>query len=386
MNILLLGTPDSVFVRNYCVYVLSAEETNTVILAQAAGKQYRQDYEKNHVKVVEWPDFFIQGIRKQLPMLPLVFKKWHDLKKEIGFGNKIDVLHVHYVEPLQLIYFSPFWKKAEKRILTFWGSDILCASKRKLSLFPYFLKSATSIVFMIQNQCDYFQMVFGHKYDDKIRIIDFGNSLLGVLDDVMQKYSIAECKKHFHLPVDKVIVHVGYNAFKEQQHAEILEGMIIQHSDALCKLKLVFHVSYGQGTDFEEYKQHLEKIMDKADLDYVFVDKYLQGEELAMFRRTCDIFIYGQKTDARSASPLEYIYAGAKFVCPKWLSDNYKLLDEANIEYYIYDDFKGLSKEIQLCLNDLALQEKEISEQGRKRIRNEISWEALSEKWRSLYE
>ena len=121
-------------------------------------------------------------------------------------------------------------------------------------------------------------------------------------------------------------------------------------------------------------------------MNYIFIDKYLQGEELAMFRRTCDIFLYGQKTDARSASPLEYIYAGAKFICPKWLADNYKLLDEAGIRYYIYDDFEHLPNAVETCVKEMNMSTERISAKSKKRIHDEISWDSLAEKWRRLYE
>lgn len=386
MNVLLLGISDSVFTRDFCLHVLGKKDINTVILTPALAKQYSQDYRNNHVKEIRWPDFFQKGIRRQFGVWPLIIKKWRDLGNEIGFGNSYDVMHVHYVEPLHLIYFYYFWKKARKRVLTFWGSDFFSASKVKLLLYPYFLRRATSIVFMIRKQCDYFQSVFGHKYDDKIHIIDFGNSLLNVIDDVNQRYTVEECKEHFALPVNKVIVHVGYNASRGQQHIEILRNMAILPKDIIDKMKLVFHVSYGLCNNFEAYKQQLIEIMDIVKLDYIFIDSYLQGEELAMFRKTCDLFIYGQRTDARSASPLEYIYAGAKFVCPAWLVDNYKLLDQSGIKYYVYEEFSKLPEAIQLCMNTMDLPSEQISEQGRKGIHDEISWDSLAPKWRKLYE
>lgn len=386
MNVLLLGTSDSVFIRDFCLYVLDKKYINTVILSPALSKRYSKDYSGNRVKEIRWPDFFLKGIRRQAFAIPFINKEWHDLGDEIGFDNTIDAIHVHYVEPLHLIYFFPFWKKSKKRILTFWGSDFFGATKKKLLLYPYFLKQSTSIVFMIQNQCESFQQVFGHKYDDKIHVIDFGNSLLNVIDTVSQKYTVEECKRHFDLPTDKLVVHIGYNASRAQQHIEILKRIVMLPDDILNRLILVFHISYGTFRDYEAYRKKMEKIMNIAKLDYRFIDTYLQGEELAMFRRTCDIFLYGQKTDARSASPLEYIYAGAKFICPKWLADNYELLDEAGIRYYIYDDFEHLPNAVERCVKEMNLTAEKISAKSKKRIHDEISWDSLAEKWRRLYE
>lgn len=387
MNVLLIGTSDSIFIRDYCLCVLDKQDINAVVLTPSLTKRYGQDYKNNNIKEIKWSDFFLKGIRKQLSTIWLIAKEWHELEEQIGFENKVDVLHVHYVEPLQLIYFFPLWKKAKKRVLTFWGSDLFSASKKKLLLFPFFLKHSTSVVFMIQNQCEYFQTLFGHKYDKKIHIIDFGNSMLNMIDQVQQKYSREECKQHFNLPSDRLIVHIGYNASRAQQHIEILKGIIQLPCDVRERIKLVFHISYGHGSDFEDYQRQMIAIIEDARLDCVFIDSYLQGKELAMFRNACDVFVYGQKTDARSASPLEYIYAGAKFVCPEWLADNYKLLDKAGIKYYVYENFDELPEIIiQLCKEAADSSCGQIGSKGRERIRDEISWDSLAPKWRNLYE
>lgn len=386
MNILLLGNSDSVFVKDFCLKVLNEKDINTVVLSPTLSKNYGKDYDANSIREVKWPYSFLISMSKNPNVFLTRIRELKKLRKEIGFEDKIDVMHVHFVEPVHLIYFFSFWKKARRRVLTFWGSDIFKVSRKSIKLLPYFLKHATSIVFMIQNQCDCFQNIFGHKYDDKIHIIDFGNSLLDVIDRVTQKFSIIECKQHFNLSTDKYIVHIGYNAFKGQQHVEILKSFSLLSSEILHKMQLVFHVSYGRGNDFDDYKRQLMKMMDESEMEYVFIDSYLQGEELAMFRCACDLFVYGQSTDARSASPLEYVYAGARFVCPKWLADNYELLDQAGIKYYIYEEFVKLPEVIHLCMESMNPSDVQIDEKGRKGIRDEFSWDSLALKWRKLYE
>ncbi len=386
MNVLLMGDPNSVFIRDFCANVLGGDEFNTTILTQHKAINYKKDYQDHQIKVVLWPDLFLKGIRSQLRALTSIIKVWNRLGREIGFDDQIDVLHVHYFEPLHLLYFFPFWRKAKRKILTFWGSDLLCASHYKLKLFPYFLKHATSIVFMIPNQYDCFCKNFGHKYDSKIHIIDFGNSQIDEIDCVNKKYGEEECKRHFGFPTDKYVVHIGYNACKEQQHVELIKNIAMLPQELLTKMKFVLHMSYGKSTDFEMYKKCLTEMMDAFKMDYSIIEDYLQGEELAMFRRTCNIFLYGQKTDARSASPLEYVYAGAVFICPVWLATNYKLFDKGNIKYYVYNRFEDLDKIMQQSLKELENPGEIISAFGREAIRKEKSWNSLSKEWRSLYE
>lgn len=385
MNVLLLGNSDSVFIRDFCTHILHAKEDNAVILTPSLSVNYGKDYRVNAIREVKWPSSFLTSIRNKASVLLLRMKEKRQLEKEIGFEGKIHVLHMHYVEPLHLLYFFKFWRQAERRVLTFWGSDLFSASGMAIKLLPYFLKHATSIVFMIQNQCDYFQKVFGHDYDNKIHIIDFGNSLLDIIDQVTAKYSIEDCKRHFGLSEDKYTIHVGYNGFKAQQHLELLRGMSALPVETLSKIQFVFHVSYGQEEGFAAYQYKMKEIMNEARMDYIFIDTYLQGEELAMFRRTCDLFLYGQKTDARSASPLEYIYAGASFVCPKWLAENYELLNGTGIRWSIYQEFQELPDACMAVLETVGLSEERINREVQARIRAEISWDSLSEKWRQLY-
>ena len=390
-NVLLLGASNSLFIRDFCTEVLHENGDKVTILSQYFSEQYGNDYRENGIKEVKWPDFFLAGITKiiRLNIVKKYFSNIQKLNKEIGFNNQIDAIFVHYVEPVHIFYFFHFWKKAKKRILVFWGDDILRASDKKLRLLPFFLGQATEIVFMIQNQCDYFQNRLGHKYDEKIHVLDFGNSILNKIDKVSNEYTQKQCKERFGFPADKIIVHVGYNAFKGQQHLNIMRSIVawaqLQSSkEWLDKIKFVFHVSYGQEVDFDDYQNALRLLMDESSLDYVFTEEYLQGDELAMFRKTCDIFLYGQKTDARSASPLEYIYAGASFICPSWLHENYGLLVKGNIPHFVYSDFADLTNVFNKCL--LEYEDMVIDDYGKKIIRDTISWESLAPKWRSLYE
>ncbi len=386
MNVLLLGKADSVFTRDFCRYILDSDEMNTVILSQELSEEYKHDYEMEGVRQIRWPDGFLKGVLKRPKTLLNFCKTCRELEKEIGFGREIDIMHVHYVEPLHLIYFLQFWKNAKKRILTFWGSDILRASRTKKILLPYFLKDANHIIFMIKNQYEFFQSIYGHKYDHKVRIIDFGNSLIDHLDKNLECRSREECKRYFDMPVDKIIVHVGYNAFRAQQHLEMMERLKELPEEILIKTEFVFSVAYRQDSDFERYKSQLIDIMDRKKVNYRFCCDYLQDEKLAMFRRTCDIFVYGQKTDARSESPLEYVYAGAEFICPRWLSGNYEILDRAETKYYIYENFEELCRVFESCLQSMDVSCDRINNFGRQKIREEISWDSVEEKWGALYE
>lgn len=399
-KVLILGNSHSVFIRDFCMEVLGGKGIKTTILSLYYSDRYLDDYQKSKITITNWLDSSLQKITKKIIFRHL-FKYTSSLIKinrQVAKKEGADAFFVHYVEPVLLLCFYIPWKKAKKRILVFWGSDILRISDGNLKLLPLFLKQSTDIVFMIPNQYEYFQKKVGHKYDGKAHVLDFGNSVISRIDKISSEYSRRQCKEKFGFPEDKIIVHVGYNADKAQQHIEMMKS-VISHIQLLMgkelkrKLKFVFHISYGHGDDFEYYINDLQTIMDNNSLDYAFIDTYLQDDDLAMFRRTCDVFLYGNKTDALSASPLEYIYAGAVFICPKWLYNNYyELLNEGNISHYVYDDFDELGIVFNKCImeyEEKAANKDEfenIDSNGRKVIKDAISWESLAPKWRSLYE
>ena len=390
-NVLLFGPSGSLFIRDFCEEVLSPKYRITILTCHYS-KQYEQYYEQNDIKQIEWPELFSKGIFQNLRIN--IVNRYasciRDLKEKIGFDAQIDVMFIHYVEPLHIFYLFPIWKEAKRKVLVFWGDDILRATNKKLRLLPFFLRQATAIVFMIDSQCEYFQNRLGHKYDYKIRVVDFGNSVLSKIDRVNEAYDREQCKTRFGLSADKVSVHVGYNAFRGQQHIEMLQSIARWIASPfsekwLNELEFVFHISYGKDDNFPAYMEEMKQVMDNAKMKYVFVEEYLQDDDLAMFRSTCDIFLYGQKTDARSASPLEYIYAGARFICPVWLKENYEELKLEENVLFEYTDFDDLPETFGRCLTR-CFETDTISAESKKAIRDAISWESLAPKWRSLYE
>ena len=61
-------------------------------------------------------------------------------------------------------------------------------------------------------------------------------------------------------------------------------------------------------------------------------------------------------------------------------------MNEAQIKYYVYSDFEQLPGVVENCIKETTLPREGLSDMSRKRIRDEISWDSLAEKWRRLYE
>ncbi len=386
MNILLMGLPDSVFIRNFCKNVLDDNDTKVTVLTREYNGEFNDEYKEQGINIVRWPKCFVHGIKRYILRLAFVSNQLKLVERRIGFENEIDVLQMHYVEPLHLIYFFPLWRHAQKRILTFWGSDISNITSISRRILPFFLKQADVLVFMIDNQRVLFQDIWGYKYDQKIKVIDFGNSLIDTFDKI-DRYNVKpECINSWAVDSSKICIHVGYNASKSQQHIQMIQCIVKLPRQVTDRVQLVFHFGYAHSEDYCEYKNKIADILDTAKIGYSIIEDFLVDEDLAMFRKTCDIFLYGQISDARSASPLEYLYAGARVICPDWLEDNYDFLKNEEQCFYVYNGFENLESVIMKCINELPSDNGDEMKICKEKIRERISWDSVKSKWRDLYE
>lgn len=386
LNILIMGNSESIFIRNLCKNVFSDDNTKVAILTHRYNGNFEDEYRNQGINIVTWPDCFVNGIKRYIFRVSFLINQIKLTAKQIGFGNKIDVLQMHYVEPLHLIYFFPLWRHAQKKILVFWGSDISRINIQSRRILPYFLKQSDILVFMIDNQRILFQNIFGHGYDQKIKVIDFGNSLIDALDNIDQHYMGQDIRDKWKIDSTKICIHIGYNATKAQQHIKIIDGILALPREVIDQVQLVFHFGYGYNEDYCEYKRSIIEILDRNRIKYSIIEDFLVDKDLALLKKTCDIFLYGQTSDARSASPLEYLYAGARMICPDWLEDNYDFLKDEEQCFYVYNGFENLSSVVAKCIKELSEDNDSEMRICRERIRDRISWDSVKSKWRDLYE
>ena len=386
LNILIMGNPESIFIRNLCKNVFCDDNTKVAILTQRYNGNFEDEYRNQGINIVTWPNCFVDGIKRYIFRVSFLINQIKLTAKQIGFGNKIDVVQMHYVEPIHLIYFFPLWRHAQKKILVFWGSDICRINVQSRIILPYFLKQSDILVFMTDNQSILFQSVFGHDYDQKIKVIDFGNSLIDVLDNIDQKCTRLESRDRWKIDSTKICIHIGYNSTKAQQHIKIIDSILALPREVIDRVQLVFHFGYGYNEEYCEYKRSIIEVLDRNRIKYSIIEDFLVDEDLAMFRKTCDIFLYGQTSDARSASPLEYLYAGARVICPGWLEDNYDFLKHEEQCFYVYNGFENLESVIMKCINELPSDNGDEMKICKEKIRERISWDSVKSKWRDLYE
>lgn len=384
MNILIFGDANSIFMKDFCKHVLKKED-NVCIVSYTDTKSSLEFYQKMCIKEI-YIRPYIEDCSIHLDnIISILIKRKKEIKKVLPF-QKIDVIHVHYVEPSVLLQLFFIWISAKKRILTFWGSDILRISRENKKLLRPFLSMASSITFMIPAQYNAFCDIYGNYYK-KVQIVDMGDEIIDIIEDVQTKYSRNSCKKCFGMATNKITIHIGYNKSKEQQHLKLVEQICLLPRTISSKIQIVFPWAYGgeNTTEEDEYILQLKQLLKQKEIDYMFVNEFLTGEKLAMFRSSCDIFLYAQTTDARSASTIEYVYAGSLFICPSWVWDNYSIINHVQNICVRYCDISEVKNILYRNISKGDYANSNDNQELRKIIYKNISWKYLAVQWRNLY-
>lgn len=386
MNIIILGDSNVKLIKEYCENVLTRED-NICILSYTNKGIFSDFYKNRGIKEIYVTPYTVRMLTK-VNVFQEIYRVDREIGKQLPFDKRIDVMHIHYVEVSTLIYLSLIWLRSKRRVITFWGSDILRISRENKKLLFPFLISASALTFMIQKQYETYSAMFRFfRGQHKIRIIDTGSDILNVLDDVCLKMNKSECKRAFGMLDNRITIHMGYNKEVEQQHLLMLEDFDNLSQTVIDKIQVVFPWQYGTNVNEEEYIKQIEFLCKKRGIEYLFVKDFLSGEKLAMFRNSADLFVYGQTTDAMSDTPLEYLYIGSFFLCPQWLEDNYKTINKNKRQCITYSGFQELSTHInELVLGNKFMLNKSEYMQIKKEIYESKSWEKLAWKWRKCYE
>ena len=359
MRIVIFSNADSIWCKEYIEHVLLGKYE--VLIISGVNKKYQRYYKENGIKV-----------------MCLDFSKNNVVGVSMNIASQIrrdDILHVHYVNSNILKYIFIPWLKCRKRILTYWGSDILRASKKQIySTFP-FIYTANEITVINGSMYEKLEPFVIKPKRKCIRCLDFGVPTFDYIDDLEKQMPVSECKCHFELPHDKTVVAVGYNSRREQQHIEMMREVVKLPEEILSDMLFLFHFSYGDKDT--SYVRKLEMFLKKNNIQYKIIRKFLDRKEMAIMRIATDIFLYGQTTDGFSASVMECLYAGSALIKPKWLK--YSEYDE--LVYYEYAKFNEIPK----LLIQLTKEGVGRMQCNKKQLREKNSWGGLAPEWEKLY-
>lgn len=289
--------------------------------------------------------------------------------------EKSDFIHVHFANIEQCIIARILTKKNSKLIISFWGSDLLRANNKTKKIVHKCLKKSHKITLLTEVMLDKFQETYLNKFNDKILITKFGDQIFDYIKEIEDYYTKEDCKKYFDINQNKVSIAIGYNGIKEQQHLLVLEQIAKLNEETKEKMTLLLQM----GNASKDYFVSVKNILDHIQCDYRIITDYLTEKDVAILRKSADIFINAQITDALSGSMQEYIYAGALVINGEWL--NYKELEANNIRCLTFSSFD----EIQTILLNMIDKKAEKNDDFVKKLDNISSWKAAKQTWRGLY-
>lgn len=370
MNIVIVCDANSFWIKEYIDRVFTKNE-HSIVLITYENRIFKDFYEKIGVDVISY-----NAIGKRTIADVLAFDNFS--KRVLKVIKKCDVIHIQSPEPMLLLRCAGIWKISKKRIITFWGSDLLRAIKRDIFIFYPFLKHADIITLMTDEMTKRFNLIYNESFKAEIKTLDFGVPMYSSINECSLNMGRADCKRYWGIDEDKFVIPIGYNGNIEQQHLAMIQNLLLLPESKLRDITVIIHFGYGGKN--EEYRNQVQDILEKSKINYVFINRFLNQRETAILRLCADAFLYGQTTDALAGSVLEYVYAGCILIKPSWL--DYSVLDKLGVPYIEYNRFE----EIPSIIVALKMNENKDIEEIRKKMWNYNSWDVLVPQWRKLYE
>ena len=379
MKILILGSADSIWVKEYIEFVLLKEFKKNIQI-YVTGKRTENDfldfYKKNGVSVIE--------LDRPVPMckngkIRTAYNLYTQVRS-IAQAEKFDIIHIHYIPAnlMSLVYRYGILKYGKRTIVSFWGSDLLAASNAAGKIQQLCLNKSDAITVSGIILKRAMEKRYGCQYDNKLHTVRFGITALSYIDEIQKDHLHEDIKKMLGIGSDKILIAIGYNARESQHHLDVLKQF--KNLDEGIKSKYAFVLQFGTGDPSEEYKELVYDCIEQTGIEYLITTEFLDKVKTAVLRSAVDIFIHAQDTDALSASVQEYLYAGAHVLNPKWI--DYKELKDAGAQYLEYSKFEEI---VPLIMNNCDFNQSEYRMVNKKAVKSVSSWDMQRPKWIELY-
>ena len=376
-RILLIGDPDSLWVKRYVENALHPAGWQTVIYPIYGWQGgYGEDYARMNTTIYrDEHKLPIVGRIPKVRMWARIYANAASLKKLGPF----DAVHCHYLLVVDLALGQVMAKQQQAPLVaTFWGSDLLRAEESTLRRMAGPLKACHRLTVFNSEHVERVRQLYGEDVAAKTVVLDFGEVVFPWIDRVHQQGKAA-AKAHWGIEADQLTVCVGSSASVAQQQLPALKAMAALNEDALRRITVILqHTYHHDDPDNEQAVQAFAKAMPCKTL--VLTD-FLNDEESAYLRCAADVYLHPIRTDAFSTSMKEYLYAGARVAYGGWLV--YPTLRELSLPVRSFDRFEELPA---LMKDALDGRWQPLTEEERQRLGGICKWESLGPQWLGLYE
>lgn len=231
--------------------------------------------------------------------------------------NHYDLVNFHFV-PINIFEMVKVCKGHHTKVLlTPLGSDVL----RVKNKYKRKLKRAFSLAdFVSFNTITGFCKDVSELYEipkEKIVNLGYGSETISSIIDLKGRCDRTECFNMLPIPYSNYNIVCGYNASVGQRQESIFMALIDNIDILPAGYQIIFPLSYGNDKDI--IKRRIIDLNKNHNLNIVFIEDYLETNQVAALRLITDLFIHVQITDAYNASLQEFLLAGSKCINGSWL-------------------------------------------------------------------
>lgn len=368
-NVLVIGNATSIWIKEY-IRNVHCKLGNRVYLTNyfSMNQEDKLFYEQLNVEIINF-----KATNKVCKFAEYNYVLNKFIKRHKGQIDVVDIQSPPNSKQADIIK-KTVDNLGAKSVVTFWGSDIMRIDSKGAKRMKKLLKQAKVINIGTEKMHEKFKSYYNEEFDDKCVYIGFGSPAITNIRDC--KLSKEECKMHFGLDKNKIVVAIGYNGRREQQHLSAIKAFSKLDKELKDKIQILIHLGYGFDID---YKNEIKSLLEKSELNYVINEDMLDLEQVAILRIATDVFVHSQTTDGLSGSIREVVYAGAILLNPEWIK--YDKFDKDGVEYVVYNDFNNLTEK----MTDILKGKIKIDKiKNRKILYAEYSWESVEDRWASM--
>ncbi|MGE5431599.1 MAG: glycosyltransferase [Syntrophomonadaceae bacterium] len=377
MKILIVGNANHQYNINLCRHLKEYYRGNVIIDAFSLLKVTNPDTYKYFDKIYS-PQL---GFFNKIPKIRYYYRKYNLLELAKTVTDKYDICNIQSFENTTEVLSDFIKSRCNKLIVSYWGSDIYSASDKFIKKQFDLNDNADYITFAAESLADKYDLRFKALSDKKRKTVELGSEPLKEIIAIKNSTLKNNAKSHFHLPLNKYIVQIGYSGQSFHQHLSILERLKALSSRDKDKLFLLLPMTYGLKNSY--YKKVL-KMLESTNIEHKVLVEFLDDKELALLRMSVDLFVIVTLNDACCSTLLEHIYLGNRIIAGNWLP--YKFIESKwGGKLCWVNDLDDLLAKIIIFTSDpdsVPCCSAELEEH----VKNKVHWPNVITKWADLYE
>lgn len=295
-----------------------------------------------------------------------------------------NIYHFHFCTPENL-KFLHFFPSTTFTICSFWGSDLMrLTGVENVFYVRRALLKAKTITIQNVELAEMMYCKYGRDLAPKTQIAQFtiNTEIYDAIDIYRNSLqAVTAFKKEQGIPLDKIVVGIAHNAFRENNHLLILKAL--QNCPPALLEKLVFLLPLGYGRNDVYLKELNDFIAQQKELQCIQLHSFFGPNETALLRLSTDLMIQIPVSDALSAAMTEVLYASNDVIVGAWLP--YGILRRHEIQMYEAESFSELPTVIEAYLQKRSIYKQDANDHPQK-IRSFLFPDTTTDQWLKIFD